>query len=139
MFLGRTFSELARDADAIGAYQRALSLNPENLESLAYMGESMASMGDHNGALKVLERVRATESRFEPALLIASIYAGLGAASEMFRWLQIAFERKSGPLYIVLRGKPFRPYQADPRYRSFVESLGLPRGAVAKLSHEYSG
>ena len=134
MFLGRALSELDRDSDAIGAYQKALSLNPDNLESLAYMGTAMASMGDHDGALKVLERVRATENRFEPALLIAFIYAGLGEATEMFRWLQIAFKRKSGPLYIVLRGKPFRRYQADPRYRSFVESLCLPPSALSKLS-----
>jgi len=138
MFLGRTLSALDRNAEAIGAYQKALSLNPENLESLAYMGEAMALTGDHDGALNVLERVRATESRFEPALLIASIYASLGETSEAFRWLQIAFQRKSGPLYIFLLSKPFRRCRYDPRYRSFVESLGLPPSAVSKLSHQYS-
>jgi serine/threonine-protein kinase len=126
MFLGRTLFELDRDADAIAAYQKALSLNPENLESLAFMGEAMASRGDHDGALNVLEKLRAAENRFEPALLISFIYASLGEASEMFRCLQIAFERKSGPLYIVPGSKAFRRYRSDPRYRSFVESLGLP-------------
>ena len=118
--------ELDRNEDAIDAYQKALSLNPENLESLAFMGEAMASMGDHDGALNVLEKVRAAESRFEPALLIAFIHASLGEASEMFRCLQIAFERQCGPLYIVPSSKAFRRYRSDPRYGSFVESLGLP-------------
>jgi TolB-like protein/tetratricopeptide (TPR) repeat protein len=126
MFLGRTLFELDRDADAIAAYQKALSLNPENLESLAFMGEAMASRGDRDGALNVLEKLRVAENRFEPALLISFIYASLGEASEMFRCLQIAFERKSGPLYIVPGSKAFRRYRSDPRYRSFVKSLGLP-------------
>ena len=138
MFLGRALFWADRDADAIGAYQKALSLNPENLESLAFMGDAMASTGNIKGALDILARVRSTTSRYEPALLIACIYAGLGRPSEMFDCLQRAFEGKCGPLYLVLFHKSFRRYRSDPRYRSFTESLGLPPDAVPTLSRQYS-
>jgi TolB-like protein/Tfp pilus assembly protein PilF len=127
MFLGSALSWAERDQDAIAAYEKALSLNPENLESLTFMGSAMASTGDIDGALDVLARLRSTAGRYEPTLLIACIYAGLGKPAEMFDCLQRAFEAKCAPLYVVLLLKSFRRYQSDPRYRSFVGSLGLPR------------
>lgn len=139
MFLGLALSWADRSAEAIGVCQKALSLNPENLESLAFMGDAMASTGDIEGALTALAQLRSTASRYEPALLIACIYAGLGKPSEMFDCLQRAFEAKCAPLYLVLLHRSFRRYHSDPRYRSFVESLRLPPGALPTLLRQYSG
>jgi len=126
MFLGRVLSESDHHAEAITAFQKALSLNPDNLEALAFLGGEMASLGNREGALEVLMKVRATEDRFEPAILIAIIYANLDEASEMFRWLQIAFERRSTPIYLVALLRVFRRYVSDPRFIAFLAQLGLP-------------
>jgi hypothetical protein len=72
-----------------------------------------------------MKRVIAAENRTEPALLVASIYASLGDASPMFEWLQRAVERRSTPIYIVVINEEFRPYAADPRFRHFLDSIGL--------------
>jgi tetratricopeptide (TPR) repeat protein len=126
MFLGNALNEIDRHADAISAYEKALSINPQNLEALAFMGAALASAGDRIKALEILEKVKATEDRFEPAVLIAAIYANLDDFDEMMRYLQLAYERKSSPIYIVRFLKCFRRYEPNPRFRAFVASLGLP-------------
>jgi TolB-like protein/tetratricopeptide (TPR) repeat protein len=126
MFLGRVLRDLDRPAEAIAAFRKALSINPENLEALAFMGGAMAYAGDRSGALEVLKKVMETEDHFEPALMVAHIYAHLDEPTEMFHWLHIALERKSSPIYIVALEKCYRRYDSDPRFQSFLNLLGLP-------------
>jgi tetratricopeptide (TPR) repeat protein len=126
VFLGGALEWTDRYDEAIIAYRRAIVLNPDNLEALAYLGGALASSGDRVAAMEIMEQVKASESRFEPALLIASIHASLGDTPETFRWLQVAYERKSSPLYIVRLRKNFIDLESDPRYRAFVTLLGLP-------------
>ena len=104
----------------------ALSINPHNLEALAFLGAALATAGDHAKALEILAKVQATEDRFEPAVLVAAIYASLDNFDGMMRYLQLAYERKSSPIYIVRFLKCFRRYEPNPRFRAFVASLGLP-------------
>ena len=131
MFMGRTLAYLQRNDDAIAAYQRALSVNPDNLEALAFMGAAKAAAGDRQGALRIMKKLTAAEDRADPSVLVACIHAGLGNADEMFEWLRWAVERRSVPIYIVLLTEDFRPYYSDPRYLSFLTTLGL--------SHLYKG
>jgi TolB-like protein/Tfp pilus assembly protein PilF len=126
MFLGKTLNEIERFDDAIVAFQKALTINPDNLEALAFMGGAMAAKGDRRGALKVMGRVIAAESRTSPAILVAYIHAKLGDASQMFDWLRRAVEQKSAPVYVVLISEEFRPYRSDPRFSIFLDSIGLP-------------
>ena len=126
MFLGHALSAVDRNAEAIAAFEKALAINPHNLEALAFMGATMAIAGDRVKALEVLDKVKATEDRIEPALHIACIYAGLGDVDEMLRYLQLAYERKSSPIYLVTFSAYFKRHHSDPRLRAFVASLGLP-------------
>ncbi len=125
MFLGRALTFVGRHQDAITSFQKALTLNPDNLEALAFMGMAKAVTGDRHGALRIMKRVMAAEDKTEPAILVASICAGLGDASSTFEWLQRAVERKSTPVYIPLISWEYRSYTADARYRSFLDSIGL--------------
>ena len=47
----------------------------------------------------------------------------------MFNWLQKAVEKKSTPIYIVLFNEYFRKYESDPRFHSFLASVGLSHRA----------
>jgi TolB-like protein/lipopolysaccharide biosynthesis regulator YciM len=127
MFLGRAYSDLDRHEDSVAAFRQALTINPENLESLAYMGQAMADLGNRRGALNVITKVKAAESRTEPAILLACIYASLGEDSEMFRALDRALKNKSVPLYVFLLSKTFRRYESDARYHEFLRSMGVPQ------------
>jgi tetratricopeptide (TPR) repeat protein len=131
MFLGRVYASLERPEDAIAAFQHALSLNPETLEAVAYMGAVLADMGNREGALQMLTKLRAAESRTELGLLEAHIHASLGEADEMFRLLDQAFENKCAPLYVFRLQTNFARYKHDPRYSQFLKALGIPELANA--------
>jgi len=126
MFLGHTLSAVDRHTEAIAAFEKALAINPHNLEALAFMGATMAIAGDTVKALEILDKVKATENWSEPALHIASVYAGLGDIDEMLRYLQLAYERKSSPIYLVTFSSYFKRHHSDPRLRAFIASMGLP-------------
>ena len=125
MFLGRTLTWVGRGDDAMKAFQKALSINPDNLEALAFMGALKAGAGDRQGALKIMKRVIAAGARTEPAILVAHILASLGEASQMFEWLQRSVEQRSTPVYLSLISQEFIPFHSDPRFHSFLASIGL--------------
>lgn len=129
MFLGRNLSWLHRYDDAIGAFQKALELAPDSFESLAYLGVALAGKGDRQGALNIANEVRAAEDRSEPAILLASIYAKLGLETQMYEWLERAVEVKSTPVYIPAihsdYSAEYYQYRMDPRFQSFLGSIGL--------------
>jgi TolB-like protein/Flp pilus assembly protein TadD len=125
MFLGRLLSYVGRNDESIGAFQKALSLTPDSLESFAFMGAAMAAKGDREYALAVVEELKAAESRTEPAVLMAVVYARLELVNEMFECLERAVAMQSTPIYIVVLSEDFCPYRVDPRYHNFLTSIGL--------------
>jgi TolB-like protein/Tfp pilus assembly protein PilF len=125
MFMGRNLCWLHRYDEAIAEHQRALELAPESFEALAMLAIAHASKGERQRALTLLKRVRAAEERSDPSVLIAMVYAALGDADEMFKWLKRAVEQKSVPIYIVPISMEFDPYRSDPRYKDFLASVGL--------------
>jgi tetratricopeptide (TPR) repeat protein len=131
MFLGRNLSWLKRHEEAVTALQKALSLTPNNIESLAYLGVALAAKGDREGAFKMLEQLKAAGKNAEPAILVATVYARLGLASETFEWLERAVAVKSTPIYIPVLSEEFLPYHSDARYHRFLTSIGLDRAARA--------
>ena len=135
MFLGRAYSALAKYDEAIASFRQALALNPGNLEALAYKGQTMAEQGDREGALDDLKELKAAESRTEPALLTACIYASLGDEEGMFTALEEAIEKKCAPLYIVLLDYNFRRFDGDPRFQEFLSGIGLPARAAAETTY----
>lgn len=125
MFLGRNLHCLQRYDEAIAAYRKALELTPDNIESLAYLGSVWAAKGERRRALNIIEQVQVTEDRTEPAVLVATIYATLGMADEMYQSLERAVALKSTPVYIPVLTEDFGPYRTDPRYHAFLASIGL--------------
>ena len=127
MFLGKTLSGLERHEEALAALHKALSLFPDHIEILAFLGSALAAKGDCEEALSLVEKVRAAEDRTEPAVLIAHVYARLGMADKMYDWLEHAVAVKSTPIYAAVIGYEFYPYFSDPRFHSFLASIGLPQ------------
>jgi tetratricopeptide (TPR) repeat protein len=125
MFLGRNLCWLHRYDEAIAEHQRALELAPDSFEALAMLAIAHASKGERQRALTLLKRVRAAEERSDPSVLVAMIYGALGEADEMFKWIKRAVDQKSAPIYIIPISIEFDPYRSDPRYKTFLASVGL--------------
>jgi tetratricopeptide (TPR) repeat protein len=130
MFLGIAYQLLERYQDAMSSFSVALSMNPENLESIGYKGVVKAKQGDRRGALEVVDQLKKTE-RTDSSNMIPLIYASLGEDVEVFRWLELARDRRSAPIYLFLLDPKFRDYESHPKYRSFCDSIGLHRCATA--------
>jgi tetratricopeptide (TPR) repeat protein len=125
LFLGMTLNWAGRHDEAIPSFQRALSLSPDNLEALAFMGVAVAAKGDRQRALAIVQELIAAESRTEPAIMIAVVYARLKLANEMYQWLERGVAVKSTPIYLGVLLQEFHSYRADPRYHRFLKSIGL--------------
>jgi len=131
MFLGKFLSVLERHEEALAALNRALLLFPGHLEAIAFLGSALAGKGDRNDALKTVEEMKAADSRSEPAVLIASVYARLGMKDAMYEWLEQAVQVKSTPIYIGVITHDFAPYFSDPRFHRFLAAIGLSHRARA--------
>ncbi|MFZ1015995.1 MAG: hypothetical protein WAN28_21790, partial [Terracidiphilus sp.] len=126
MFLGRNLCWLHRYDEAIAEHQRALELAPESIEVLTMLAVAHGSKGERQRALTLLKRVRASEERTDPSVMVAMVYAALGEVDEMFKAIKRAVVQKSTPIYIIPISEEFRPYYSDPRYKEFLASVGLP-------------
>jgi streptogramin lyase len=112
-------------AIAVDGSGKGRSLSPDNIESLTWLASALAGKGDRKRALELVRQIQASEERTEPAILIASVYARLGMATNMFEWLERAVAVKSTPIYAGIICYEFTPYFKDPRYHSFLDSIGL--------------
>ncbi len=70
--------------------------------------------------------LEASERTFVPPFYIASVYVGLGDADQAFRWLERAYQDRSGYLFEVKVDPMFDPLRSDPRFRDLLRRLGFP-------------
>jgi TolB-like protein/Tfp pilus assembly protein PilF len=129
MFLGKTLSTANQHDEAVAALERAVALRPDSFESIAFLGFALAGKGDRKGALAMVKKAQIVGEKCEPAIVLSCVYARLGMAKEMYQWLERAVEVKSTPIYIPLVSAEFVPYETEPRYHSFLASIGLSHRA----------
>jgi len=126
MFMGRNLCWLHRFDEGIHSLQRALELAPQAADVAAMLAAAYAGKGDRKRALELLKKLQSTPKPTEPSVLFALVYAALGEDAPMFKWLDQARDRKSVPIYIATMSDEFRPFRSDPRYQTFLASVGLP-------------
>ena len=125
MFLGKTQMRLQHYEEAVPPLEKARALNPDNIETMAFLASALAGKGERRRALELLQELRATESRTEPAVLCAPVYAQLGMEAEMFESLDRAVAMKSAPIYIAITCNEFDRYSRHPRFLGFLAAIGL--------------
>jgi len=126
-FLGLALSSAERHQEAKAAFDYALLRNPDSVETVAFLAATHASLGERTKALEMADQVNASSNRMDPSILLALVYAHLGDAAQVFHWLTMAVKNKSAPVYIALLQPCFDPFKSDPRFRSFLDSIGLGR------------
>ena len=124
-FLGLTLNNAERHLEAIAVLEDCRARNPESVEVLAFLAASHGSLGELATALNILEQVKTAASRMDPSILVALVYAHLKDAEHTFEWLTKAVEGRSAPIYIALIQPVFDPFRSDPRFRVFLDSIGL--------------
>jgi len=125
--LGRAYEQKMMFAEAIAELRRAIALSAGSPLSLAALGHAYAVSGQTIEAQNVLAQLKeSSEKRYVSPYSIATIYAGLGEKDQAFRWLERAYEERSGWL-IWLRAEPVSdPLRPDPRFQDLLRRIGLP-------------
>jgi tetratricopeptide (TPR) repeat protein len=102
--------------------ERALELDPENLELPTFHAYVLARAGQKEQALSTLEAAR--ERREMPAR-IAIVYAALGDRDAAFEWLERAYQEHRETLLNLKLYPWFDPLRSDTRFRVLLERLGF--------------
>lgn len=95
---------------------------------LLLVGELDAAAGRREKALQVLQKLEEssrTEQSSESEFGIARLHAALGNTPESLAWLEKARVNRDGNLVTVQVDPGFDPIRDDPRFRVFVERMGL--------------
>jgi tetratricopeptide (TPR) repeat protein len=116
-----------RLAEASEAAQKAFMLAPTpgteaRLEMAKVFAASDRSMAAIN-LVKEVERKKRDQSAAADEVKIAEVYAVLGDASAVFRWLDRAIEANSPNLGTVKTNPDFKSVHDDPRWQDMVAKL----------------
>ncbi|MGH9331721.1 MAG: tetratricopeptide repeat protein, partial [Vicinamibacterales bacterium] len=121
VWLGWTYSETGRYADAVAEFQRE-----EDLSALKYggLGYAYARAGDHRAAREVLaDALRTSERQYISSHAIAIIYAALGENDEAFRWLERALSERDEEMTIIKVDPRLDRLRSDARFTPLVERV----------------
>jgi hypothetical protein len=85
-----------------------------------------ARSGNRKAAEHLLSRLSAVaRSKHVPAYQFAIIYSGLGNADEAMKWLERAYEERSGFLLYIRYEPLFDRVRTDPRFLEFERRIGV--------------
>ncbi|HVN81563.1 MAG TPA: hypothetical protein VMW38_21425, partial [Terriglobia bacterium] len=66
-----------------------------------------------------------SKRRYIPSTTFALIYAGLNEMDRAFRWLELAFQNREGPLVYINVYPTYDGLRSDPRFASLVRRMRL--------------
>ena len=128
-WLGLSYLQLARPAEAVRELEKTVALSPGSLYQGA-LGHAYAVAGQQGKALRVLRglQVRADSSYVSP-FDIATIYAGLGDRTKTFQYLEKAYEERVPYLVYLAVDPHFDRFRSDSLFSDLVRRIGLPTGS----------
>ena len=130
--IGRAYELMGMHQQARDAFQKILSLVPEDPAILALLAHEYAVSGDKANADKLLDKLTAiSRGKYVPAVYFAVIYIGLHRKDDAFRWLDKAYQERCEYL-VYLGSEPLAdPLRDDPRFASLLARLGLQPAHIA--------
>jgi Flp pilus assembly protein TadD len=126
LFLGWAYEQLGRYDDAITELHRSITFGGES-QFAGPLGHALAVSGKRVEAEKVLLQLkqRSTEHYVAP-FDIAVVYAGLGARTSAFEWLDKAYEDHSARLTWIKVDPRLDGIRNDPRYHDLLRRMNMP-------------
>jgi TolB-like protein/Flp pilus assembly protein TadD len=124
--IGLSFIQRGEIEEAISALSQALELSGNDPTYKSHLGYAYAMAGrlaDAEQVIRWLKKV--ARKKYVPAYYFAIIYLGLDVQDEMFRWLERAFEERSGFMAFLHVEPMFDHLRTDPRLIGLVERVGV--------------
>jgi len=124
--IGRAYEMKGMHPQARDAFQKILSVAPEDPAILGLMGHEYASSGDKAKALAIVAHLKQLSAHtYVPNMYIALVYTGLQDHDNAFDWLNKAATERCEYL-VYLPSEPLAdPLRNDPRFPQLLHRLGL--------------
>ena len=125
---GMAYQQKKMFEQAIKDYRSALELSHNNPNFLAALGHVYASSGNTVEAHKILDTLFVVNKQ-EPVspFFIALVYAGLNDKENALKWLQKAYEEKSGSVRYLKMEPRLQTLRNEPRYVALMKKIGLEK------------
>jgi TolB-like protein/DNA-binding winged helix-turn-helix (wHTH) protein len=133
--LSHAYEEKEMFAEAIEAAKKEAALSGQPQHGVAM--ERAFQTGGHAAVVRLnlnYELQERKEGRYASAMSIAEDYALLGDADSSFKWIEEAYKDHSSSMPYITTHSEFRALRGDPRFRYWLQTLGLPDSATASSS-----
>jgi tetratricopeptide (TPR) repeat protein len=125
--LGWLYEAEGLHAEALEAYEKAVSLSDESPLYIAALAQALALTGDTEQAHERLdELMELSQRRHVPAYQIAMIHFRLGQTDEAFAWFEKAYEQRSPRLAFINVEPRLDPLRDDPRFQDLLRRMNFP-------------
>jgi TolB-like protein/Tfp pilus assembly protein PilF len=126
--LARLYWAQAKYREAIDATLKCKSKWESWIWGDAWLAYSYGLAGEKDKAEQILQNMfEKAKKEYVPALCIAIVYIGLGNNHIAFQWLDKAYRERIPNLIFIKDWPEFNPIRTDPRYKLFLEKMGLPK------------
>jgi len=127
IWFGRPYLEKGMYAEAISELETGVKLSGEGTLALAMLGHGLASAGNKEEALRILDKLNErSKTRYVPSYWIAVIYNGFRDRERVLWWLQRAFEERSSWLVWSNVEPRFDWLRSDPDFESLMKAMNFP-------------
>ncbi|HEX6170653.1 MAG TPA: tetratricopeptide repeat protein [Chitinophagaceae bacterium] len=125
---GMAYQQKKMFDSAIKDYQSALELSHNNPNFLAALGHVYASSGNSSAAHKIIDTLFVVNKQ-EPVspFFFALVYAGLNDKENALKWLETAYEEKSGSVRYLKMEPRLKNLRNEPRYIALMKKIGLEK------------
>ena len=124
--IGLAIEQLDRRDEAIETFQRATARSGRAPAFLGHLGHAYALAGRAVEAQMVLDDLREQSAdRYVSSYYFAIVHLGLGEIDEAHRWLERAYEERSGFLAFLGVEPIFDPLRGDARFADLMRRVGI--------------
>jgi TolB-like protein/Tfp pilus assembly protein PilF len=127
--LAYAYELMGKDTEAVEQFLKASALSGESPAVIQGMRRAFEQGGMRGFRENGLERAMADWDGWHvTATAMAALHAQLGHRDEVMRWLEQAYQARSGTLTMLNMGYPeiVKAMGSDPRFQALVRRIGLP-------------
>jgi tetratricopeptide (TPR) repeat protein len=111
---------------AAAEFQKAVDLSGNHPVYLAALGYAYAIGGNKEEAIRVRDELeKQSKLKYVPPYWMATLYVGLGEKDLAFRWLEKAYEERSGGMIWLGVDPRMDSLRSDPRFAALLQRVGL--------------
>jgi adenylate cyclase len=127
VWFGRPYLEKGMYTEAISELETAVKLSGESTLALGMLGHGLASAGQKDAALEVLEKLKErSKIQYVPSYWIAVIYNGFKERDQVMAWMRKAFDERSSWLVWSNVEPRFDWIRDDPDFKTLIAAMKFP-------------